>query len=274
MPFIGDSSGPVVRLTWSINRLGIYEIRRGENWASGQLVASVYGNNVTLVDEPSGTNKYWLKSKSALGQYPNPVSVEVVVSSSVSPHTHVPGDVTGTAVIDDDARLSDARTPLTHGHAPADVTGTAVIDNDGRLSDARVPTSHGNDKHSSTFITAAEVTYENLDAAGDVGSSAGQVAVGDHTHPGGGAALKQTEVDFGATPLEEKDFTVTDGDCTPSSVIVSSLAYAAATSKDADESEMDPFFLLAIPATGSFTLKARGLEGLVYGAFKINYAIG
>jgi hypothetical protein len=38
-------------------------------------------------------------------------------------HAHVASEVTGTAVLTADSRLSDARTPLTHGHAQGDVTG-------------------------------------------------------------------------------------------------------------------------------------------------------
>lgn len=44
------------------------------------------------------------------------------------------------------------------------------------------PSPHGNADHSSIFITASGVTFENLDANGDVGTGASQVAEGDHTH--------------------------------------------------------------------------------------------
>jgi hypothetical protein len=47
-------------------------------------------------------------------------------------HTHVPGDVTGTAVITTDSRLSDARTPLAHNHVATDV-------NSGTLDGDRLP---------------------------------------------------------------------------------------------------------------------------------------
>ncbi|MGC9309832.1 MAG: DUF2793 domain-containing protein, partial [Candidatus Nanoarchaeia archaeon] len=46
------------------------------------------------------------------------------------------------------------------------------------------PSIHGNEAHNSTFITATGVTFENLDANGDVGTGASQVAAGDHTHTG------------------------------------------------------------------------------------------
>ena len=59
-----------------------------------------------------------------------------------SAHAHQPADVAGTAVVTNDARLSDARAPTAHSHAASEVTGTAVVTNDARLSDARTPTAH------------------------------------------------------------------------------------------------------------------------------------
>ncbi len=44
------------------------------------------------------------------------------------------------------------------------------------------PNPHGNAAHSSTFITATDVTFENLDANGDVGAGATQVSIGTHGH--------------------------------------------------------------------------------------------
>lgn len=68
-----------------------------------------------------------------------------------------------------DSRNSDARTPLTHSHVPGDVTGTAVINNDSRLSDARTPTTHGSDKHSEAYL--ASTAFSGL-AKITVGTSA------------------------------------------------------------------------------------------------------
>ena len=98
------------------------------------------------------------------------VDVSAAGAYAASAHTHAPADITGTAVITTDPRLSDARTPTAHTHAiadvtglqgaldgkqpagsyaasahthaPADITGTAVITTDPRLSDARTPTAH------------------------------------------------------------------------------------------------------------------------------------
>ena len=52
------------------------------------------------------------------------------IGAASAAHTHAPTDITGTAVITTDPRLSDARTPLAHSHTLADVTdaGTAAAE--------------------------------------------------------------------------------------------------------------------------------------------------
>jgi hypothetical protein len=98
-------------------------------------------------------------------------------------HGHGPSDIAGTAIVEGDSRLTNARTPTTHGHpesdiaslvtdlagkaaaahahAPGDVTGTAVINNDSRLSDARAPTAHN---HAATDINSATLDGDRLPA--------------------------------------------------------------------------------------------------------------
>lgn len=65
------------------------------------------------------------------------------------------------------------------------------------------PSPHGNADHSSTFITASGVTFENLDANGDVGTGASQVSQGNHTH----AAYQ--DIPTNETILFEKNTAVT-----------------------------------------------------------------
>lgn len=53
-----------------------------------------------------------------------PITKKATVNNVLAiPHTHAPGDITGTAVIDSDPRLSDARTPTAHAHAAPTGTG-------------------------------------------------------------------------------------------------------------------------------------------------------
>ena len=47
---------------------------------------------------------------------------------------------------------------------------------------AFAPLSHNNTNHSDTYITATDVTYGNLDGAGDIGTGSDQVSQGDHSH--------------------------------------------------------------------------------------------
>jgi len=48
-----------------------------------------------------------------------------------------------------------------HSHSPTDVTGTAVVTDDSRLTDARTPTAHDNTKHSATYIVQANAVVPN-----------------------------------------------------------------------------------------------------------------
>jgi hypothetical protein len=86
--------------------------------------------------------------------------------------------------------------------------------------------------------------------------------------------VKQTEVDFGTTPLAETEFTVTDSEVTASSQIIGTIAYEAPTGKDLDELEMDAIDLRFAPGAGSFIVRVKGLDGYLHDKFKINYLIG
>jgi hypothetical protein len=71
-----------------------------------------------------------------------------------------PTQVTGTAIVEGDARLTDARTPTAHATShelggtdeleldPAQITGTAIVEGDSRLTDARTPTAHASSHES------------------------------------------------------------------------------------------------------------------------------
>jgi hypothetical protein len=84
--------------------------------------------------------------------------------------------------------------------------------------------------------------------------------------------IAQAEIDFGATPIEEKDFTITNTAIVPTSLITAQIAYVAPTGKSLDELEFDSFDFRCVAGTGSFTIHARALEGYVADKFKINYS--
>lgn len=86
--------------------------------------------------------------------------------------------------------------------------------------------------------------------------------------------IKQTEIDFGTTPVAEASFTITDADVSAGSQLIGSVAYEAPTGKDLDELDMDGLDLKFAPGVGEFTLYARGMDGYVADTFKVNYLIG
>jgi hypothetical protein len=91
---------------------------------------------------------------------------------------------------------------------------------------------------------------------------------------GAGADVKQTEVDFGSTGVDEASFTVADAAVTALSHLLATTAYVAPTGKDLDELDMDSLEIKIAPGIGQFTMYIKSLEGPVHGNFKINYLVG
>ena len=91
--------------------------------------------------------------------------------------------------------------------------------------------------------------------------------------PQSGAVVKQTEIDFGATPISEKEFTIVDSDVLITSKLIGNIAYEAPTGKDLDELEMDAIDLKFQAGVSLFKIYAKGLEGYLHDKFKINYIV-
>lgn len=85
---------------------------------------------------------------------------------------------------------------------------------------------------------------------------------------------KQTEIDFGTTPVSAMSFVVSDEGVFPDSRLMAAIAYEAPTGKDLDETEIDPIVLICAPGLQQFTIHAKALEGYVADKFKVNYFIG
>lgn len=136
---------------------------------------------------------------------------------------------------------------------------TACVGNDARLSDARTPTSH--------VINGAQHSFPG-------GSTTFLRADGTFTTVTAAVTISQTEIDFGATPVAEASFVITDAAVSAGSKLVGNVAYVAPTGKDLDELDMDGLDLKFSPGAGSFTLYARGQDGYVADKFKINYLVG
>lgn len=84
-----------------------------------------------------------------------------------------------------------------------------------------------------------------------------------------------TEIDFGALPVYQKEFTITDASVLATSNITASLAYEAPTDKDLDELEMDYLTIICGQATnGTFKMLVKSIDNsYLADKFKINYSI-
>lgn len=85
--------------------------------------------------------------------------------------------------------------------------------------------------------------------------------------------MKQTEVDFGAVPVDEALFVVSDPNVPDGAFITGCIAYEAPTDKDLDELEMDAIDLKFGADTNTVNIYAKGLEGPLHDKFKINYVV-
>ncbi len=125
---------------------------------SGDVVgpASATGDNIAVFNLTTG--KLIKDGGATIASKENAGVAASAGSAHAALATGVHGSGANTIVYSNDAKLSDARTPLTHSHAPGDVTGTAVVTADARLSDARVPVIHDSTKHSVTYALPADIT--------------------------------------------------------------------------------------------------------------------
>lgn len=93
--------------------------------------------------------------------------VTTINAKAPATHTHAPSDITGTAVITSDARLSDARTPTAHAHAIADTTGLQAA------LDGKSATGHSHAQADVTGLVAAlagKAEAAHAHSAGDLTS--------------------------------------------------------------------------------------------------------
>lgn len=146
-------------------------------------------------------------------------------------------------------------------------SGDAQILNKPAFSDATISTS---DITTNNATTAKHGFLSKLPG----GTATFLRADGAFASPTASASISQTEIDFGATPVAEASFTITDAAVSAASRIIGTVAYVAPTGKDLDELEMDGLDLKFAPGSGQFTLYARGLDGYVADKFVVNYQVG
>ncbi len=88
------------------------------------------------------------------------------------------------------------------------------------------------------------------------------------------AGQSSTTVDFGATPVAEATFTVTDAAISATSAVECFIQGDSTADNDAAAhlAAGRSFRLTASPAAGSFSLDVQCLLGLCTGTFKVRYA--
>jgi hypothetical protein len=87
----------------------------------------------------------------------------------------------------------------------------------------------------------------------------------------GALSVTEIEIDFGGTPVFEKQITVIDAGVSASSKIIATQSGKAATGKGADENAMDFLLMNCTPQAGQFVLNLKAIPGPVSGLYKINY---
>jgi len=161
-----------------------------------------------------------------------------------------------------DARMANARTPTAHAASHLALGADAI-----KLDDLAAPDDN-------TDLDAS-TTKHGLMKKFPGGTTNFLREDGAFASPGASSTnIKQTEIDFGSTPVSEASFIITDADVGAGSQLIGNIAYEAPTGKDLDEVEMDAIDLKFGPGSGQFTLWARGLDGYLADKFKVNYLIG
>lgn len=163
------------------------------------------------------------------------------------------------------ANLASPTFTGTVGGVTATMVGLGSVNN---TSDADKPISTATqtalDAKQATLVSATNIKTIN----GSTVLGSGDLVVSGSTN------IKQTEIDFGTTPVSEASFIITDADVSAGSQLIGSIAYEAPTGKDLDELEMDALDVKLSPGVGQFTAYVVGLDGYVADKFKLSYLIG
>jgi hypothetical protein len=179
-----------------------------------------------------------------------------VAASAVSTHsvltTGIHGAGANSLIYSDDSRLTDPRTPTAHNQAESTVTFTDITTGNAQT------TQHG-------FLPKLGGGTANFLRAD--GTWAAPAA--------GSFTASQTTVDFGTTPVDDKEFVITDAACSPTSKVVAAMAYVDTADNTADEIATSKVCCsVGVPAAGSFTLSVFANDGPIAGKFAVNYALG
>lgn len=88
------------------------------------------------------------------------------------------------------------------------------------------------------------------------------------------AGKASTTIDFGATPVAEGSFTITDANITAATEVEAFVVVDSTADNDAEAHRhaAASWQMSALPQSGGFTLYVTALMDLCWGTFKVRYA--
>jgi hypothetical protein len=196
------------------------------------------------------------------------------VGAAATSHTHIASQIsdsttTGRAVlVAADAAAARAAIGAGTSSLALGITGsTAAAGNDSRLSDARTPTGHaashtdgGSDEISidGSQVTAGTVAFARL----PTGTSSSTVAIGDHTHAGGGGAVDSVNGQTGVVVLAAAD------------VGAAATSHTHTASQISDSTTVGRAVVMAADAAAARTAIGAGTSSLALGTSSSTAAAG
>lgn len=118
-----------------------------------------------------------------------------------------------------------------------------------------------------------QVTKLNFTGSGVSCSRSGSTGT-CNVNSGGSISFTTVEIDFGSVAGWTEVTTIVDASVSSTSKVTAWQAGNAATSRQADENEMDQLTCVCIPGSGSFTLICTAIRSVTHGLFKIHYTVG
>lgn len=88
------------------------------------------------------------------------------------------------------------------------------------------------------------------------------------------AGKSSATIDFGSTPVSEASFTIADASITATTVVEPFMLVDSTADNDAEAHRhaAASWQMVALPASGSFTLYVTCLMDMCWGTFKVQYA--